>query len=60
MKYNVIVTVDVYVDDIEAETREEAINIAKSHFKDYTNSPDPIEANISSEIMEISIDKETP
>lgn len=50
MKYNVIVTVDVYVDDIEADSREEAISIAKVCFEDYINS---------AEIMEINIDKET-
>ena len=50
MKYNVIVTIDVYVDDIEADSKEKAMQIARMHYEDYISS---------AEIMEINIDKET-
>ena len=50
MKYNVIVNIDIYVDDVEAETKEEAIMIAKTEF---------YECFDTAEIQQILIDKES-
>ncbi len=50
MKYNVIINIDVYVDDVEAESKEEAMIVARHLYDDYIHT---------AEIMDIIIDKET-
>lgn len=49
MKYNVIINIDVYVDDVEAESKEEAMMVARMIYDDHI---------ANAEVMEVLIDKE--
>ncbi len=49
MKYNVIINIDVYVDDVEAESKEEAMMVARAIYDEHI---------ATAEVMEVLIDKE--